>query len=198
MKQYSPAFERNREPISGALAEALEGCRRVLEIGSGSGQHVTWFGREFDHIEWIPSELEHNIASVESWRREAGLSNVLEPIALDVLSPAWPAVEVDAMVTINTLHIMPWQATARLFERAAAILPEEGVLFVYGPFRYAGRTLEPSNARFDEWLRQDNPLSGLREFGQVDGIARDNGFHLVEDLAMPANNRSIWWRKAAA
>lgn len=197
LKQYSPAFERNREPIGGALDRALDGVGTVLEIGSGSGQHAVWFARRFPHITWFPTEVADNLASVDAWRTESDLANLRPPLELDVLSDRWPAIEADAVVTINTLHIMPWPATPKLFAEAATLLPPGGVIFVYGPFRYAARPLEPSNARFDGWLQAQDPGRGLREFETVDAVARDHGFVLLEDLPMPSNNRSAWWRKAA-
>ncbi|KAA3631765.1 MAG: DUF938 domain-containing protein [Proteobacteria bacterium] len=195
VKQYSPAFERNCVPIARALERALAGVSRVLEIGSGSGQHVAWFAEQFPRIVWQPSELPANLESIQEWTREAGVNNVMPPLSLDVLSSTWPEVGVDAIVTINTLHIMPWRATATLFEHASSVLPTDGVLFVYGPFRFRDRALEPSNIRFDEWLHAEDPERGLREFESVDEVAVINGFVLVDEVAMPANNRAAWWRR---
>src|SRR5690606_724408 len=160
MKQFSPAFERNREPIAEALAEALAGCTRVLEIGSGSGQHAAWFAARFPHLAWCPTELPEFLPSIEAWRAESGLANVEPARVLDVFAANWPDVGADAVVTLNTLHIVSWPGVEAIVLKAAALLPAGGVFFVYGPFRYASRPLEPSNENFDQWLRARDAQSG--------------------------------------
>ena len=195
MKQYAAAFERNREPIADALREALEGCRRVMEIGSGSGQHAAWFAAEFPGVTWCPTDLPEALPSIEAWREDAGLSNIEPARALDVHAGDWPAIEFDAIVTINTFHIVSFDGVRAIVEGAAAGLPRGGVLFVYGPFRFAGQPLAQSNANFDAWLRSRDPDSGLRLFEDVDRIAADNGLRVERDLPMPANNNVLWWRK---
>lgn len=196
MKQFSPAFERNREPIAAALTEALAGCARVLEVGSGSGQHAAWFAARFPGITWFPTELPEFLPSIEAWRAESGLVNVEPARVLDVFAADWPDVGADAVVTLNTLHIVSWPGVEAIVSKAAALLPADGVLYVYGPFRYASRALEPSNENFDQWLRARDAQSGIRLFEDVDALAREGGLSFEKDLAMPANNRSIWWRKS--
>ena len=126
---------------------------------------------------------------------EAGLSNLREPLELDLFSDRWPVTSVAAVVCINTIHIVAWAAVEKLFAGAGKVLAPGGVLYAYGPYRYADRSLEPSNEDFDKWLKDRDPVSGVRDFEAVDALARQNGLALAGDRAMPANNRSIWWRK---
>ncbi len=195
MKQSSPAFDRNHKPIVAALRRALPIAGHVLEIGSGTGQHVTCFGREFPGLEWSPSDVGENLASIDAWMGESGLDNISPAMELDLLGKTWPVDRVDSIVCINTVHIVAWEGVCNLFEQGAEILSPGGVLYVYGPYRYTERPLEPSNEKFDGWLKQRNPLSGIRDFEAVNALAEQNGLKLERDLAMPANNRSIWWRK---
>ncbi|GJL83234.1 MAG: SAM-dependent methyltransferase [marine bacterium B5-7] len=198
MKQYAPAFERNRQPITDALIQALDGCSRLLEIGSGTGQHVAWFAREFPSITFYPSDLPTSIDSIEAWREEAGLDNIQPARVIDLLSE--PASEIsginpDAIISINTLHIVSWQGVEALFATASRTLPPGGVLFVYGPFKFKSRALEPSNIEFDRWLKERDSNSGIRCFEDVNQLASDARLECVAKRAMPANNHSIWWRK---
>jgi SAM-dependent methyltransferase len=194
-KPYSEACERNQTPILAVLRVAFADCAKVLEIGSGTGQHAVHFARYLPHLAWQPSDLEDNIAGIGRWREEAGLPNLLEPIILDIDDARWPDFDADAVFTANTLHIVSWPRVQRLFERAAALLPPNGVLAVYGPFNYRGAHTSESNARFDLMLRQHDPRSGIRDFAKVDELASGQGLKLVKDYAMPANNRTVVWVK---
>lgn len=198
-RQFSEACERNKEPIGDRLAAIVGERGVVLEIGSGTGQHAAYLSARFSGLMWQPSDLGDRFDSVRAWTAER--DNVLEPIVFDLLQEygaiAWPFKWAAAIVCINTIHIAPWEATERLFGHAARILEVGGPLYLYGPFRYRTRPLEPSNERFDEWLRAADPARGIRTFEEVDAIAARNGFELEGDVAMPANNRSIWWRRRA-
>ena len=198
MKQYAPACERNSEAILDVLQRILAQSRSVLEIGSGTGQHAVFFANGLQHLQWQPTNKE-SLDSINAWRREAELENVLPAQSMDLLAGTdlqdLRLPEIDTIVCINTVHIMPWQGTEKLFELAASAIPSGGVLYLYGPYRYADRTLEPSNENFDLWLKERDPLSGIRDFEAVNRLAEMAGFELREDLAMPANNRSIWWSK---
>jgi cyclopropane fatty-acyl-phospholipid synthase-like methyltransferase len=193
-KQFSSACERNREPILSVLEDVLADADRVLEVGSGTGQHAVFFAGNLPHLEWQPSNRPGHLDSIRAWRNDAGLPNIAEPIELDLFEER--SVEpVDAVVAINVIHIAPWPATERLFEHASQVLTDDGLVYLYGPFRYAERALESSNQRFDQWLKERDPQSGIRQFEEVDAVAQAHGFECVEDRAMPANNRSIWWRR---
>jgi SAM-dependent methyltransferase len=197
VKQFSAPFERNKEPILAVLRTVLPPSGLVLEIGSGSGQHAVWFSTHFPGLQWQPSDRGEALASSRAWQEEAALDNLLPPVELDLLASEWPLAQVDAVVCINTIHIVSWEGVQRLFAGVGRALRPGGVFFVYGPYRYADRPLEPSNEEFDRWLKQRDPVSGIRDFEAVDALAREAGLVLEGDQAMPANNRSIWWRKPA-
>ena len=196
MKPYSEACERNREPILAVLREAFADRRKVLEVGSGTGQHAVHFAAGLPHLAWQPSERAEHLRGIRMWCDEAGLANLLAPIELDVNQDPWPDTQADAVFSANTLHIMAWPEVQTLFERIGGMLPADGVLAVYGPFAYGGRHTSESNARFDLMLRDRDPRSGIRSFEDVDALARAQGLSLVRDVAMPANNRTLVWRRA--
>jgi SAM-dependent methyltransferase len=195
MKQFSPSCERNKEPILAVLRDILTAPGLVLEIGSGSGQHAVHFARGLPHLAWQPTDVAGNLPSIAAWRAEAGLPNLREPLALDLFAEDWPVRQAQAVVCINTIHIVSWQGVERLFAAAGRVLAPGGILYVYGPYRYADRPLEPSNEEFDHWLKARDPVSGVRLFEDVDRLAGQHGLALAGDRAMPANNRSLWWQK---
>jgi len=200
VKPFSEACERNKEPILAVLRGCLADRTKVLEIGSGTGQHAVHFAAALPHLVWQPSDVAENLAGIAAWCAEADLSNLLAPIELDLTHPPQEIGQfdsVDAVFTANTLHIVGWAQTQTLFDFAGRVLPAGGVLAVYGPFRYGGRHTSESNARFDLMLRSHDPDSGIRNFEEVDALARGYRLSLVDDRAMPANNRTLVWRKAA-
>jgi cyclopropane fatty-acyl-phospholipid synthase-like methyltransferase len=196
-KPHSDACERNRDPILEVLRQHFADRRQVLEIGSGTGQHAVHFAAALPHLAWQTSELEPNLAGIRPWLEESNLPNLPPPVALDVTG-VWPEARFDAIFTANTLHIMSWPDVRTLFAALPQVLAADAMLAVYGPFNYNGRFTSPSNASFDEWLKQRSPHSGIRDFAAVDELARAIGFALVEDRAMPANNRTLVWRRSAA
>lgn len=195
MKQSAPAAERNRDPILEVLREVLADRRRVLEIGSGTGEHAAWFAPRLPHLAWQPSDMPGRLDSIEAWRAQAQAENLAAPLELDLLGERPPGLEADAVVCINTVHIVSWRGVEALARLAGELLPRGGVLYLYGPFRYTARALEPSNQQFDRWLRSRDPDSGIRLFEDLDALARDNGLVHEGDRPMPANNRSLWWRR---
>jgi cyclopropane fatty-acyl-phospholipid synthase-like methyltransferase len=196
-KPYSEACERNRGPILEVLRTHFADRRHVLEVGSGTGQHAVHFAAALRHLTWQTSDLETNLAGIRLWIDEAGLTNLPPPLALDV-GGSWPTSRFDGIFTANTLHIMSWPEVHALFEALPAALTDAAVLVVYGPFNYDGRFTSESNAAFDAWLKQRSAHSGIRDFADVDALARSIGFTLAEDRAMPANNRTLVWRRTAA
>jgi len=195
MKQFSPSCERNKEPILAVLQELLPRSGLALEIGSGSGQHAVYFARALPQMQWQPSDVTENLASIHAWRNEAGLANLREPLMLDLFSDNWPVSQAQALVCINTIHIVSWKGVEKLFMGAGRVLTSGAVMYVYGPYRYSHRPLEPSNEEFDRWLKARDAQSGVRLFEDVNTLADKNGLSLAGDRAMPANNRSIWWIK---
>ena len=177
------------------LKEVLPRSGLVLEIGSGTGQHAAYFAAQLPQLIWQPTDLSENFPSIRAWVEAAGLSNLREPLELDLLSGHWPVTAAAAIVCINTIHIVAWAAVEKIFIGAGKVLASGGTLYAYGPYRYADRPLEPSNEDFDRWLKARDPVSGVRDFEAVDALARQNGLVLAGDRAMPANNRSLWWRK---
>jgi SAM-dependent methyltransferase len=197
-KPYAESSEENQGPILEVLREVLASATRVLEIGSGTGQHAVWFGRHLPHLSWLPSDLPDNLPGIRLWLAEAGLSNVEPPITLDVTQPLWPVGQVDAAFSANTAHIMDWASVGAMFAGVGRVLPEGGIFALYGPFHYGGQPTSPSNARFDEMLRSRDPAMGVRNFEDVDALARAAGLRLRRDYAMPVNNRTLVWRKGGS
>jgi SAM-dependent methyltransferase len=198
MKQYSEACEENKDPILAVLRRELAGCRAVLEIGSGTGQHAVYFSRHLPHLSWQPSDLEINHASINAWRSEAALDNLLPPLLLDVTGNHWPDSRFDSVFSANTTHIMSWPAVVAMFAGIATVLKTGGSFCLYGPFNYDRCYTSDSNARFDIWLKQQDPLSGLRDVEDLVELASTRGLHLKQDYAMPINNRLLVWRSASA
>lgn len=196
-KPFAEACERNRAPILEVLAGCFADRTRVLEIGSGTGQHAVHFARALPHLVWQAAEMPHNLAGVCMWLDEAGLANTPPPVALDV-DGAWPEQRFDAAFTANTLHIMSWAQVERTFARLPGVMEEDFVLAVYGPFNYGGRFTSASNAAFDASLKARSPLMGIRDFQAVDALARACAMTLAEDRALPANNRCLVWRRTGA
>jgi cyclopropane fatty-acyl-phospholipid synthase-like methyltransferase len=196
-KPCSDACERNRGPILEVLRAQFADRRRVLEIGSGTGQHAAHFAAALPQLIWQCSDLAPSLPGIRLWIEEAGLPNLPPPIALDVTG-TWPDISFDAVFTANTLHIMGWSEVLAFFQALPAVLTPDALLAVYGPFNYRGRFTSESNAAFDAWLKQRSGQSGIRDFAAVDELARSIGFTLVEDRPMPANNRTLIWRRGAA
>lgn len=194
-KPFSESCVQNREPIMAVLRGLFADRSHVLEVGSGTGQHAVYFGAELTHLRWQTADVPPHHAGIRLWLAEAGLANVLPPLALDVNLTGWHSGHYDAVFSANTLHIMSWPEVEKFFEGVGEILESGGILAVYGPFNYNGAFTSESNARFDAWLKARDPASGVRDFEAVDALARAQGLHLQQDIAMPANNRTLVWRK---
>jgi len=193
-KPFSPASERNREPILAVLRRYFADRRRVLEIGSGSGQHAVHFAAALPHLHWQASDRPENLPGIRQWLAGAGLANTPEPIELDVDGP-WPPARFDALFSANTLHIMGWLQVQRLFAALPQVLDDDAVVVIYGPFHRDGRPTSDSNARFDAMLRSQGGEMGVRDLAQVHALARAAGLVPVAEEVMPANNLCLVWRR---
>ena len=195
-KPFAPACERNREPILEVLREAFAPCTRVLEIGSGTGQHAVHFAAAMPWLVWQCSDRAEHLPGIGAWLDEAALPNTPAPIELDVAGN-WPSARFDAVFSANTLHIMGWAQVEQLFAHLPGISTADAMLAIYGPFNDQGRYTSDSNAAFDRSLKLRDPRMGVRDAQAVDALARTAGFALLEDRAMPANNRCRVWRRHA-
>jgi Protein of unknown function (DUF938) len=191
-KRSAPATERNRDAIIAVLRDVLPAKGIILEIASGTGEHIVAFAQAFPALMWQPSDPDPAaIASVAAWSAEAGAPNLLAPITLDASAPEWPIAKVDAILCINMIHISPWAATQGLMAGAAARLAPGAPLYLYGPFIRDGIETAPGNIAFDASLRERNPNWGLRSVSEVSVEAARRGLTLCSLVEMPANNLSM-------
>ena len=196
-RRYAPSAGRNREPIFRVLRPLLPERGVVLEIASGSGEHITGLAHDSGlEVMFQPSDPDADARqSIDAWTRELGLANVRPAIAVDAASANWPAEQADVVFCINMIHIAPWQATEGLFRGAAGVLPAGGVLITYGPYRRNGAHTSPGNEDFDASLRQRNPAWGIRDVEAVTELAEETGFATSEIVEMPANNLSLVFQR---
>lgn len=194
----SEACERNKLPILEVLNEYLPQAGDVLEIGSGTGQHAVFFAAQFPDLRWQPSDTGDYLAGLRARVDAQGGANLLAVVELDVRGTRWPAREYSAVFSANTLHFMSTAAAELLFRGVATVLSNGGVLIIYGPFKYQGDFTAPSNARFDDWLKSNDPERGVRDFEWVNQLAEQAGLVLQADVPMPANNQCLVWRKSVS
>jgi cyclopropane fatty-acyl-phospholipid synthase-like methyltransferase len=196
MKPYSESCEQNRWPILEVLRVALADRSRLLEIGSGTGQHAVYFAPEFPQLTWQTSDRSDMHAGIQAWLDDRRAANILPPLALDVCSDRWPTGHYDAVYSANTVHIMSATEVGCLFAGVGDVLESSGVFCLYGPFNYHGHYTSASNARFDQWLKVRDPSSGIKDFEALQELAEHAGLALVHDYELPANNRMLVWLKA--
>jgi cyclopropane fatty-acyl-phospholipid synthase-like methyltransferase len=195
MRNFSESCERNKEPILQVLKVELAAARSVLEIGSGSGQHALFLAENLPHLQWQPSERAALVEDLRLNLVDSALTNLSEPLELDVRQMPWPQVKVSAVFSANTLHIMAIEAVAQFFAGVGSVLRTGGKLCVYGPFRYQGEFTTESNAAFDRSLKEADPQRGLRDFELLDQWANQQGMQLLKDHQMPSNNQLLVWQK---
>ncbi len=195
IKPYSVACDNNRQPILEIIEVLFANCKEILEIGSGTGQHAVYFAEKLSHLIWHSSDLQENHAGIELWLSEAKLPNTPPPLKLDVTWAHWPELNVEAVFCANTIHIIGWDSVKAMMAGAGKLLPNNGLLVLYGPFNYNNAYTSDSNARFDIWLKQRDPESGIRNFEDVEQQANAADLYIRHDYAMPANNRLLCWVK---
>ena len=191
MLNFSQASENNKKPILDQLDGFFSQVKFVLEIGSGSGQHAFYLSQFFPDLIWQTSELEADIQALEINIADFAPGNVLSPVLLDVNQHQWPVSTADLIYTANSLHIMSFDSVIALFEGVGRCLSPGGFLCIYGPFKYNNAFTTLSNERFDQWLKQRDPASGIRDFENVNELAQQQGLQLVHDYSMPANNQLL-------
>ena len=208
-RQYAAATERNREPILEILLKVLPKSGTILEIASGTGEHAVYFADKFKDCVWLPTDLNPQArASIVAWTEHHKCTNVYPPLELDVRETVWivenqtatgllNSLPIVAIVNINMIHISPWAACLGLMAGAGRILPVGGILYLYGPFKQGGEHTAASNAAFDEYLRAQNPLWGVRNLDDVVAAARAEHLTLKQTYQMPANNLSVVFERTA-
>ena len=195
-KPNAPATERNREAILQVLQTEFRDAKSVLEIGSGTGQHAVFLARALPHVTWQSSDRQTNHPGINAWIADAGLDNVLCPLALDVQDTEALSTAYDAVFSANTAHIMSFQAVECMFRIVGTCLAEEGVFCLYGPFNQNGAFSSASNENFDASLKVQDAAMGIRDLADLDALAEANGMRRVRLYAMPANNNLAVWEKA--
>lgn len=194
IKPFSQACENNKSPILEVLKTAFNKTKSVLEIGSGTGQHSVFFAEQLPHLLWYTSDRHINHEGINLWLKEANLTNLHGPLELD-LNYAWPVNNVDAIYTANTFHIVSWQLVEQFFKGVSTHLASQGVVCIYGPFKYQGQFTSASNEEFDRFLTQRDPFSGIRDFEAIEQLATQAGLTLISDTAMPANNQLLVFKR---
>lgn len=192
---FSQACENNKAPILAVLQRHFTRRGRVLEIGGGTGQHAEHFATAMPWLQWHSTDVPANVATLNLRLAAAALPNLPPAQPLDVTQSDWGQRGIDYLFSANSLHIMPESAVVDFFRPLPDVLAPGAIVCVYGPFKYGGDFTTPSNAQFDQWLKDRNPASGIRDFERVQALATAAGLKLVEDNAMPANNQLLVWRR---
>jgi cyclopropane fatty-acyl-phospholipid synthase-like methyltransferase len=192
-KPFAPSAERNKQAILEVLQYELTEHDRVLEYGSGTGQHLTHFATAMPNVQWIPSDLSEQLSGIHQWMNESKCKNIHHPIELDLRTFALPNIEVTACYTSNTFHIVSWGSVQQAFNCSATLLDEGEKFLTYGPFSNNGQHNSQANREFDQKLRNNNPDSGIRDLYELNILATHHGFLPARSIAMPANNQLLVW-----
>lgn len=195
-KPYSESCDQNKLPILSIVEPIFADCSEVLEIGSGTGQHAIYFAEKMPHLLWRCSDCAPYLAGINQWIEDSHISNVITPTTLDVSTSQWPTNPVDAVFTANSFHIMHDQDVINLMNGAGKLLNAGGHLVIYGPFNYNGEFTSASNKSFEQWLKSRDPLSGIKNFEDIESLAIQNGLKLCRDYEMPTNNRILHFIKS--
>ncbi len=196
-KPYSQASENNKEPIRQILAPYIKAGGILLEIGSGTGQHGEHITQHYPDLAWQTSDQTAYLDGINLWVADAQRDNFKAPLELEVSTAKWAHEKVDFLYSANTAHIMSWEEVEKFFEFVPNALKEGGYFFLYGPFNYQGQFTSESNARFNDWLKEQAPHRAIRDFETVNKLACEQELELIADNPMPANNRLLVWRVSA-
>lgn len=194
-KPYSESCDQNKGPILAIISPIFSSHNSVLEIGSGTGQHAVYFAEEIPQIKWYTSDCSTYLEGINMWLAEARLPNIIAPVELNVTTSKWPKIDVDAVFTANSIHIMNWNEVVHFMDGVGKLLSNQGDLVIYGPFNYGGSYTSESNERFDQWLKSRDPKSGIKNFEDMISLADEKRMQLITDYPMPANNRILHFRK---
>jgi hypothetical protein len=195
---FSQACENNKDVILNELRQAFSHCSKVLEIGSGTGQHAVHFAGNLPHLLWQASDQQVYLPALSERVKRAALPNLPAPLAMDITTDASLSNPADGVFTANTLHIMPWPVVEHFFSRLTELTAAQASLCIYGPFNYNGQFSSASNQGFDASLKSRDPAMGIRDIEKVQSLALQQGFVLQKDNAMPANNRLLWFTKTGS
>ncbi|WP_370980575.1 DUF938 domain-containing protein [Agaribacterium sp. ZY112] len=193
---FSQACENNKSPILRILRSAFAPSTKVLEIGSGTGQHAVFFAPQLPQLTWQPADRAAYQDGLKLWLTSHASPNILPPLVFDVEDSCWPT-GFDAVFSANTAHIMSWPQAQHMIRKVGELLPEDGIFALYGPFNYEGCYSSESNARFDMWLKDQAPHQGIRDQEAAVTCAQQVALSLVCDHPMPANNRMLVFKKLA-
>jgi len=196
-KPYSESCDQNKFPILSIINPIFSDCSKILEIGSGTGQHAIFFAENMPHLSWHCSDCHSYIEGIKQWVEESDVPNVITPVTLDVSRSSWPKYShpIDAVFTANTFHIMNNQDVVNFMEGVGNLLNNGAHLVIYGPFNYKGEFTSASNESFEQWLKNRDPLSGIKNYEDIESLANQNDFKLCRDYEMPANNRILHFIK---
>jgi len=195
LKPFSESCVQNQHAILEVLLKEFAAAQHVLEIGSGTGQHAVFFARALPHLVWQTSDVDKHHSGIHAWIADEGPDNVRTPLSLNVERDDWPDMTFDAVFSANTVHIMSWPEVINMFSGIDPILTNGGRFCLYGPFNVDGQFTSESNARFEQWLKSQNPESGIRDQGELDKLAEKAGLSRIATHAMPANNNILVWEK---
>lgn len=190
-KPFSQSCENNKRAILQRIQTIFKPSHKVWEIGSGTGQHACYFAEKLPHVTWQTTDRAENLAGIDCWIAETGLSNLPKSLELNVSSPQWPCQTIEALFTANTLHIMHWDEVECLFKGLNNYLTNKATICIYGPFNYQGQYTSSTNARFDQWLKLRDSQSGIRDIADIEKLADKAGLRIKNDFEMPANNRLL-------
>ena len=194
-KPFSESCVQNQEPILEVLLPLLKDKERLLEIGSGTGQHAVFFAKHMPDLIWQTSDQNIYHDGIKLWLDEAGLDNTRPPLSINVSTDQWPEKTYDTIFSANAVHIMSWENVVDYFKHACSLLESQGYFVLYGPFNYNGEYTSESNARFDQWLKNNDPKSCIKDFEKLNDLAEEGEMKFVDDIVMPANNRILIWQK---